>query len=119
MLTLQTLPDVVQSHVGVAGFPAPPPRSGPRPSSCCPLFSKLDRTTYLTKQRMARTKQTARKSSGGKAPRKMLATKSAGQLRQYLTGRQAATYASAKPSEQKKTSYIVSSGPYPPTGGWH
>jgi histone H3 len=38
--------------------------------------SALNHTVYLS-QTMARTKQTARKSSGGKAPRKQLATKAA------------------------------------------
>ena len=38
------------------------------------LFSNFQSSTHLT---MARTKQTARKSTGGKAPRKQLATKAA------------------------------------------
>jgi histone H3 len=35
---------------------------------------------------MARSKQTSRKSSGGKAPRKQLATKSARSFRNYMVG---------------------------------
>eukprot|EP01047_Picozoa_sp_COSAG01_P076071 COSAG01_NODE_13238_length_1615_cov_1.255277_1_plen_409_part_10 len=38
---------------------------------------------------MARTKQTARKSTGGKAPRKQLATKSAREFRSFMTSQQA------------------------------
>ncbi len=41
-----------------------------------PLFASPD-PTYLFSVTMARTKQTARKSTGGKAPRKQLATKAA------------------------------------------
>eukprot|EP00808_Paulinella_micropora_P022057 g28019.t1 len=41
---------------------------------------------------MARTKQTARKSTGGKAPKKQLATTSARGLRSYLTSQQAGGY---------------------------
>ncbi len=58
---------------------------------------------------MARTKQTARKSSGGKAPRGMLQATSARQFRQFMTSRQQATYSSASssPAQQQKTSYLV------------
>ena len=41
------------------------------------------RNRYLA---MARSKQTSRKSSGGKAPRKQLATKSARSFRNYMVG---------------------------------
>ena len=59
---------------------------------------------------MARTKQTARKSCGGKAPRKMMAAGSAQQLRQFLTGRQVASHAPSTGGgvKQEKVSYIVS-----------
>ena len=60
---------------------------------------------------MARTKQTARKSTGGKAPRRLLATKSAQQFRAYMTGRQAAGFqkgfSASQAKEEKKTSYLV------------
>lgn len=39
---------------------------------------------------MARTKQTARKSTGGRAPRKQLATRSSRQFRNFLTSQQSA-----------------------------
>lgn len=57
---------------------------------------------------MARTKQTARKSCGGKAPRKMMAAGSAQQLRQFLTGRQVASHAPSTGGgvKQEKVSYI-------------
>lgn len=64
---------------------------------------------------MARTKQTARKSTGGKAPRRVMATKSARQFRSFMTGRQAtgfvkksAKFGASAPKEEKKTSYLVS-----------
>ncbi|XP_044316287.1 uncharacterized protein LOC123037674 [Drosophila rhopaloa] len=41
------------------------------------LQEHLQNTTCFLKSKMARTKQTARKSTGGKAPRKQLATKAA------------------------------------------
>ena len=44
---------------------------------------------------MARTKQTARKSTGGKAPRKQLATRSARQFRTFLTSQQSAGFSSS------------------------
>ena len=37
---------------------------------------------------MARTKQTARKSTGGKAPRKQLASRTPHELRRYMTSQQ-------------------------------
>ena len=40
-------------------------------------FSRLELKIVLLELKMARTKQTARKSTGGKAPRKQLATKAA------------------------------------------
>jgi hypothetical protein len=40
-------------------------------------FFVLDVSTHTHKHQMARTKQTARKSTGGKAPRKQLASKAA------------------------------------------
>ena len=55
---------------------------------------------------MARTKQTARKSTGGKAPRQLLACKSPSQFRQYMTSQQAATFHSPGSQEAKKTSYL-------------
>ena len=42
--------------------------------SCC---GKIHRSFLIVQDKMARTKQTARKSTGGKAPRKQLATKAA------------------------------------------
>jgi len=60
---------------------------------------------------MARTKQTARKSCGGKAPRKMMAATSSQQLRSFLTGRQMLTYASPSTAKQQKTSYLVCLSP--------
>jgi len=44
---------------------------------------------------MARTKQTARRSTGGKAPRKQLATKAARSFRSYMTSQQRSGRASA------------------------
>ena len=60
---------------------------------------------------MARTKQTARKSTGGKAPRKQLATKSARQFRSYMVGQQAVGAASlhaggAAAGRPAKTSFV-------------
>ena len=58
--------------------------------------------------RMARTKQTARKSTGGRAPRQMLACHSAQQFRSYMTSQQSASYATASSSAPAtKTSYLV------------
>ena len=54
---------------------------------------------------MARTKQTARKSTGGKAPKKLLACKSPSQFRQYMTSQQAATFQTPG-QEAEKTSYL-------------
>ena len=73
----------------------------------CPYFSR-----QLPVIAMARTKQTARKSSGGKAPRVLLATKSAKSFRSYMTSQQSASYAttsSSSSSTANKTSYIVRS----------
>ncbi|XP_062501858.1 uncharacterized protein LOC134178963 [Corticium candelabrum] len=62
---------------------------------------------------MARTKQTARKSTGGKAPRRLLAAKSPSQFRAFMTGRQASGFSSKRPTsgatsskQEKKTSYL-------------
>jgi len=57
---------------------------------------------------MARTKQTARKSTGGKAPRKQLATKSARGFRQFMTSPQSVGRVSAAGTSQAKakTSFI-------------
>ena len=57
---------------------------------------------------MARTKQTARKSTGGKAPRLQLATKSARAFRSYMTSQQQVGRASANRvgAAAKKTSFI-------------
>ncbi|KAI6647128.1 Von Willebrand factor type A domain containing protein [Oopsacas minuta] len=55
---------------------------------------------------MARTKQTARKSSGGKAPRKLLACKSPTQFRQYMTSQQAVSYQTSNNENTAKTSYL-------------
>jgi hypothetical protein len=55
---------------------------------------------------MARTKQTARKSSGGKAPRKQLASVSASSLRQFCTSQQAVGRASGALEGKRTTSYI-------------
>ncbi|XP_065828395.1 uncharacterized protein [Oscarella lobularis] len=57
---------------------------------------------------MARTKQTARKSTGGKAPRKIMAAKSATDFRAFMTGRQAVQYggAASKSKKEEKTSYL-------------
>ena len=43
----------------------------------CKLFSDLETQKKLLRNPMARTKQTARKNTGGKAPRKALANKAA------------------------------------------
>jgi hypothetical protein len=53
--------------------------------------------------RMARTKQTARKSTGGKAPRKQLATKSARQFKSFMTSQQSVGRVSAGGSAASKT----------------
>ena len=57
---------------------------------------------------MARTKQTARKSTGGKAPRKQLATKSARQFKSFMTSQQSVGRVSAGGSaaSKKTTSFI-------------
>ena len=57
---------------------------------------------------MARTKQTARKSTGGKAPRKQLATKSARGFRQFMTSQQSVGRVSNAGASQAKakTSFI-------------
>jgi len=56
---------------------------------------------------MARTKQTARKSTGGKAPRKQLATKSARAFRTFMTSQQAVgRSANAAQAARGKTSFI-------------
>jgi len=56
---------------------------------------------------MARTKQTARKSTGGKAPRKQLATKSARNFRSFMTSQQAVgRSANAAQAVKGKTSFI-------------
>ena len=57
---------------------------------------------------MARTKQTARKSTGGKAPRKQLATKSARQFKSFMTSQQSVGRVSADGSaaSKKTTSFI-------------
>ena len=55
---------------------------------------------------MARTKQTARKSTGGKAPRQQLACKSPSQYRQFMTSQQAATYQTSSSTPATKTSYL-------------
>ena len=56
---------------------------------------------------MARTKQTARKSTGGKAPRKQLATKSARALRKFATTQQTVgNRAMGTVAKKKKTSYM-------------
>ena len=49
---------------------------------------------------MARTKQTARKSTGGKAPRQQLASRSTRDVRRFFLGQQAAG-SSSKPSDRK------------------
>mmetsp|Transcript_5799 Transcript_5799/g.8761 ORF Transcript_5799/g.8761 Transcript_5799/m.8761 type:complete len:725 (-) Transcript_5799:170-2344(-) len=56
---------------------------------------------------MARTKQTARKSTGGKAPRKQLASKSAKAFRSYMGSGQTSSSSSAS-SKQKKTIFVNS-----------
>lgn len=50
---------------------------------------------------MARTKQTCRKSTGGKAPRKQLASRSTRAVRSFLLGQQATGVSSSKPSDRK------------------
>jgi hypothetical protein len=50
---------------------------------------------------MARTKQTARKSSGGKAPRKQLATNSAQGVRNYFLSQQTTGFSHTAKSEKK------------------
>jgi len=53
---------------------------------------------------MARTKQTARRSTGGKAPRKQLATSASRELRTFLTSQQVATSRDGGATE--RTSFI-------------
>ena len=57
---------------------------------------------------MARTKQTARKSTGGKAPRKQLATQSVRQFKSFMTSQQSVGRVSAGGSaaSKKSTSFI-------------
>ena len=56
---------------------------------------------------MARTKQTARKSTGGKAPRKQLACRSSHELRQYFTSGQAVGNGSVGAvANRSKTSFV-------------
>ena len=56
---------------------------------------------------MARTKQTARKSTGGKAPRKQLATRASRDLRTFLTSQQSTgTALRAGAKVQRATSYL-------------
>lgn len=55
---------------------------------------------------MARTKQTARKSTGGKAPRKQLATRSARSFRHFMTTQQSSGASSSGGRGQKKISFI-------------
>eukprot|EP00966_Prymnesium_polylepis_P321885 7378173-Prymnesium_polylepis.1 len=58
---------------------------------------------------MARTKQTARQSTGGKAPRKQLATRASRDLRTFLTSQQSvgtAVRAGVDAADQRPTSYI-------------
>jgi Mg-chelatase subunit ChlD len=51
---------------------------------------------------MARTKQTARKSAGGSASRKQLATKASRSLRQFFISQQSSGFSSANGKEKKK-----------------
>ena len=60
---------------------------------------------------MARTKQTARKSTGGKAPRRQLATKAARSFRSYMCSQQSvgnAVFGSASKEKEnpQKVSFI-------------
>jgi len=58
---------------------------------------------------MARTKQTARRSTGGKAPRKQLATKAARSFRQFMTSQQSVGVTSnayGQEKKPKKTSFL-------------
>jgi uncharacterized protein YegL len=58
---------------------------------------------------MARTKQTARKSTGGKAPRKQLATKSAREMRHYFQNQQAVgnySWSNSNQSASKKKTFV-------------
>lgn len=55
---------------------------------------------------MARTKQTARKSTGGKAPRKQLATQSARSFRHFMTTQQSTGASASGGGGDKKTSFI-------------
>ena len=55
---------------------------------------------------MARTKQTARKSTGGKAPRKQLATRSAGAFRSYMVSQQAAGAGVGGGAAAQRTSFV-------------
>ncbi len=50
--------------------------------------------------------QTARKSTGGKAPRKLIASTNKSSLVQFLTGRQQAAFADNAKSATEKISYI-------------
>ena len=57
---------------------------------------------------MAKTKQTARKSSGGRAPRRQLAVRSAQAFRSYMTSQQSVgnAYWGGSDNEKKKTSFL-------------
>ena len=55
---------------------------------------------------MARTKQTARKSTGGAAPHKQLATKSASSLKSFLTSQQSSGSGGSFGGREKKKIFI-------------
>jgi len=62
----------------IAGFSGRPIAAQAMPvSQAWFIYKRVDRLVALFIIKMARTKQTARKSTGGKAPRKQLATKAA------------------------------------------
>jgi len=61
---------------------------------------------HLTASRMARTKQTARKSTGGKAPRMQLATQASCDLRAFMTSQQSLGAAQRDASAPRQASYL-------------
>ena len=55
---------------------------------------------------MARTKQTARKSTGGKAPRRQLATRAARDLRRFMTSQQSVGVVVRADEAPREQSYL-------------
>lgn len=81
-----------------ASKPCPTPTSTHKPTCALPLLD-------FSAPTMARTKQTARKSKGGKAPRRQLASTSTAALRKYMTSQQESGVAGTD-GKQKKVVFI-------------